>query len=914
MPLLGREDHLSACQIAWRSAQCASAAVLVGAPGIGKTSLLRAATADAAAAGGQVLATTGLRAEADVPLGNLADLLDPAVREVLDQLPDPQASALRFTLRMTADDHEVDGFLLVRAVTNALRALCVRRRVVLAIDDAQWLDPDTARLLCLAATWLRDLPIGWLVAVRAGHEGSGIARTVLHELAQDAVTIAVPPLDDAILYHLVTERFPGPWPTGVIRRVVTLSGGNPYTALELARETAASGRHDARVPPTLADSLRARLLRLSLVATEVVRFAALTQQPTRRLLRSLLGESADAAIEQAVRLEVLEYREPTEVVRFTHPLVTEVVLRSMDRSARRTAHRMLASVVSDPDEAAGHLAEGTDGPDEEVAALVADVAWRMSRRGMLAGAVVLAEAALRLSPDGASLAAWNRRIDMLEILERADERERARVLAAQWIAEDPPDEDVVRGRLTFFRSLLEPAYAVSCELLAEAVEQLAADPAKHAYTSALLANWLMGEWKFEAARPLAEQAVRVARTTERPDILRWTLGVQARLAAATPLPEAGRLLQEAVDLPGWDPTEIPMLTPEATLGLWHLERGELSAARSRLEQVHQASEQSGHTHGLVSSLQCLMLVEFAAGRWAQADEYALAILQNSTVHGVEFTTDRYVVRTLVPAGRGHTAEVRGTVTEALATNVVNDSIVDLILLRGIAAHLELSIGDPAAAVAWLDPVAESMWGHAFGNILMTGIETDLIESYARVGRTGEAADRLNWFRTKADLLDNPLAQIAAARCRAVLDLATGDAAKAAADLEAMLPAARQSEVPIELGRFLLILGTARRRARLRRAATAALDETVRLLEKLGADGWAGQARAERAKLAHSTDGPLTPTEQRIVELVELGNTNAEIAAILLLREKTIEANLTRIYRKRGVRGRVDIARRADGPR
>ncbi|MFF5297237.1 helix-turn-helix domain-containing protein [Paractinoplanes globisporus] len=95
---------------------------------------------------------------------------------------------------------------------------------------------------------------------------------------------------------------------------------------------------------------------------------------------------------------------------------------------------------------------------------------------------------------------------------------------------------------------------------------------------------------------------------------------------------------------------------------------------------------------------------------------------------------------------------------------------------------------------------------------------------------------------------------------------------------------------------------------MRRAAATSIDEAIVIFTRLGAEAWTVQARAERAKLAHQSDGTLTPTEQRIADLVQLGRTNAEIATILLLREKTIEANLTRIYRKLGIRSRKDLIR------
>jgi DNA-binding CsgD family transcriptional regulator len=77
---------------------------------------------------------------------------------------------------------------------------------------------------------------------------------------------------------------------------------------------------------------------------------------------------------------------------------------------------------------------------------------------------------------------------------------------------------------------------------------------------------------------------------------------------------------------------------------------------------------------------------------------------------------------------------------------------------------------------------------------------------------------------------------------------------------------------------------------------------------LGAQRWQALAEAQRARLAPGRDDSLTPTERRIADLVTAGHSNPEIAATLYVSVKTVEANLTRIYRKLGLRSRIDLAR------
>jgi len=60
---------------------------------------------------------------------------------------------------------------------------------------------------------------------------------------------------------------------------------------------------------------------------------------------------------------------------------------------------------------------------------------------------------------------------------------------------------------------------------------------------------------------------------------------------------------------------------------------------------------------------------------------------------------------------------------------------------------------------------------------------------------------------------------------------------------------------------------------------------------------------------HSTTSTLTETERRVAELVGSGRPNQETAAELLMSVKTVEANLTRIYRKLPVRSGTELANR-----
>jgi DNA-binding CsgD family transcriptional regulator len=115
--------------------------------------------------------------------------------------------------------------------------------------------------------------------------------------------------------------------------------------------------------------------------------------------------------------------------------------------------------------------------------------------------------------------------------------------------------------------------------------------------------------------------------------------------------------------------------------------------------------------------------------------------------------------------------------------------------------------------------------------------------------------------------------------------------------------------PFELARSLLALGTAQRRAQYKRAARESLERAAEIFERLGARVWLEKARSEMRHIGGrpASDEQLSETERRIVELVVAGRRNSEVAAQLNLSPNTVAWNLSKIYRKLGVRSRTELA-------
>ena len=98
-----------------------------------------------------------------------------------------------------------------------------------------------------------------------------------------------------------------------------------------------------------------------------------------------------------------------------------------------------------------------------------------------------------------------------------------------------------------------------------------------------------------------------------------------------------------------------------------------------------------------------------------------------------------------------------------------------------------------------------------------------------------------------------------------------------------------------------------------RVAREALTAATEAFDALGSPGWAEQARAELARVGGRkprTDATeLTQTEHQVARLAASGQTNKEIAQALFVTTHTVEAHLTSVYAKLGVRSRTELVTR-----
>ena len=154
-------------------------------------------------------------------------------------------------------------------------------------------------------------------------------------------------------------------------------------ALELVRAPGAEPATDIR------RLLAQRLAALSAEARALLRVVAALAEPT-------VDRVPAAGLEEALAADVVV--RDGERLRFSHPLIAAVVEERTPPAEWRAVHAGLAEQAEDPEQRARHLAAAVEGPDETVAAALADAAARAEARGATTAAAELARAAAELTP------------------------------------------------------------------------------------------------------------------------------------------------------------------------------------------------------------------------------------------------------------------------------------------------------------------------------------------------------------------------------------------------------------------------------------------------------------------------------------------------------------------------------------
>ena len=903
--LVGRDAELHALRDAI-GAPAAGGIVLEGDAGIGKTALWHAGIEQAEERGWRALLARPAEAESSLSHAALGDLLAPLADEFGGALPAPQRHALDVALlRASAGGGAVDARAVGAAALAVLQAASHEAPLLLAVDDVQWLDPASSAALRFALRRLDGEPVVLHATRRLGHEAEPLDVGVAEERL---VRISVGPLDVDALQRILQAQLGEPVPRPAVARIADVSGGNPYYALELARaalrEAGTAGlTAELPLPEGIYAVLQDRLRSLPKVTRNALGSVAAMGHPTIAAVSTAVDAGAlDAAFAAGV------LREQRDRVHFEHPLLAEAAYRLLPPSRRRAVHARLAELASDAEQRACHLAAGSTQPDAVIAADIEAGALEAAARGAPAAAAELLESSARLEPDLERAAL--RRISATREHVAAGDGRRAIALATALVDELPPGPLRARALVTLAEQ--EGQTKDLSRFAAQAVAEAGDD--REVLMEALLAQGvgLFIEGSEEAGYDAAKRAYELCGPHTPLPLRIQAMTYYGELAQFRGEPEGMRLLREAAELEGDELIPDAYRGPGTRLGRTLGFADELDEGRRLLEERMRRAIELGDDESRIGLLFHLSELEIRAGELDAAlrsAEEGVAIHEGSYAE-LGQSAFSYVIA-LIRTHQGDTDLARQVAEDGLARCEAHNEGLFGAIHRATLGFLDFSLGDYKAAVDWMQPIAEQFRSAPFEPGLPHSFPIpEAVEALAALERLDEADELLGAWDEAGERFDRPRVRATSARCRALIAAARGDLDSALAHAHSAVAQSRELPLPFDLARSLIVLGSLYRRTRQKAAARTALEEAVAILEPLGARLWADRARAELARIGgRARAGGLTPTEERVAELVAEGRSNKEVAEALFVSVRTVEANLTRIYAKLGIRSRTALASR-----
>jgi DNA-binding CsgD family transcriptional regulator len=872
------------------------ALVIRGEPGIGKSALLEYAVG--CADDMRVLRGVGIESESELAFAALHGILRPVLNR-LDDLPEPQADALRGAFGMTPG-RASDRFLIAVGGLTMLSEAADEQPVLCVVDDAQWLDGGSAEALAFAARRLEAEGVVMLFAARDGeaHALDGLPELRLAGLDGDAA--------DALLA--------GGLSLALRDRLLESTHGNPLALIELSAALTPgqrAGRELLPEPLPIGAALENAFLK---------RVRRLPEQTQSLLLLAAADDTGDlgivlqAAREIGVRDDALDPAEAAGLLRvgasgleFRHPLVRSAVYQGAPFSERRTAHLALARALvheQDADRRAWHRAAAVTAPNDEVADELERTSERARRRSGYAAAAAALERSAELTSDegeqagrfvAAANSAWNsgsaQRADVL--LDRAARfASDLRLLA---------DIDHLRG--AFVRA--HGRAAESCTILMAGSSLIAeTDPAKA--IEMLLDAAMAAEYAGDVPRliEIGRRAQSFSRADGDSEFARILVGGMGSMLEAD-TERGSELLRRAIELGADDPERLLY----AGLAAEYL--GDVTTEQALAARAAAHYRTHGRLGSLPVALEVLATAEAWSGLYAAAAADAtegLRILRDTGQAASAPDFLAFLAR--LAAVQGREDECRAYAEEALE----RATALGLGLPAAEASHalalLDLGLGRPTEAFERLHALATAAPGAGHPRLGQLAV-ADLVEAAVLAGRVDAAETAVSSF---AHWIEHSSATPMLAlleRCRG--QLATGDAA-ASHFVEALRLHAGQ-ERPFERARTELLYGEALRRARRRLEARAHLRAALETFGRLGAVTWEERARRElRAsgetarKRDPSTADELTPQELQITRFVSEGATNRQIAAQLFLSPRTIDYHLRKIFQKLDISSRAELIR------
>ena len=902
--LIGRDRELGVLANLIDQAEHSGAAVVVlGDPGIGKSSLLRAAADRGRAAGLRVLATTGIEAEAHLPFAGLHHLLRPVLRE-MSRLPAAQAEALSTAFGMS-EGPSPEPFMIALATLNLLADVATERPVLVVADDVQWLDQPTQDALTFLARRVSGDPIVLIGAVRRPHD-TALAAASLPELDLRG-------LDEASARNVLATTAAG-LSYADTERILRAAAGNPLALVELPLAIrAADGTGGEALPQMLPLTARlerafaARIAELPPLTRDAVLVAAVDNADD--VPEILAGASALAGrpvtvadLEAAMTAGLLRFDDLH--VHFHHPLVRSGVLQLETVTRRYAAHAALAEVlVDEPYRRIWHRAQSVGGQDDRVADELEAAHVVALRRGSVTEAIWALERSAQLTTDSAKR---GRRLLMAAEhafgLGRADLVDQLLTRAARTGLSRLDQARMIWLREIFNDGVPGDAHRVLalCATAMEAIEAAESGLALNLLLGAALRCW------WADTGPAAR--ARVVEVTRRAEGAESDPRYIAALAVAEPVRQGGAVIDLLSQVVIESVTDADALR---LLGMAAHAVGDPVRAADFLDRSEAMLRKQGrlgllpHVRGMQSP------VYLELGDWDRAGEAAEECRRFASETGQPIWDNSQIVnearsealhgdteRALELAARGeHSPVIRD----------LNDLRCCLQLARGFAL---ITSGRHAEAVDALvqlfDPASPTYHQRErFSGVMF------LAEAAVHANRHDDARAVIADLEQVAAMTPAPLLHVQLSYARAVL----------ADDTEAerlYLAALGQNLArwPWVRARLELAYGRWLRRQRRVAESRQPLRSAQITFDLIGASSWSEQARSELRAAGERTRAPglsaqnvLSAQELQIARLAAEGLSNREIGERLYLSPRTIGSHLYRIFPKLEIISRAQLAAR-----
>jgi DNA-binding CsgD family transcriptional regulator/tetratricopeptide (TPR) repeat protein len=855
-------------------------ALLSGAPGIGKSTLLDAACERARDRGYQLVRAEGVEFESQLSYAALNQVLRP-LGESVDRLEPDLRGPLRTALGL-APGPGADPLVLGNACLAVLADAAAARPLLVAVDDVHWIDRASALVLGFVVRRVADVRVGLLMTTRPAQATLfSHAVTFEHEIA---------PLAAEDARRLLRTRFPG-LSEAQQARIGTYAEGNPLALVELAAAASSPAGIPVAASPSdrVAGLYSARIAELPGSARRFLLLAALEAAGDPAALRAAAGERWLDDLHTCEAAGLARIDAGTGRVAFGHPLIRSSAITLAATAERRAAHRDLgAALATDPTRQAWHLAAAAVGPDESVAAALDAVGAGAFGRGDAGGAIAAAVRAAELSPRPEDRARRLAKAGWFGAVITHD------ASAAQRLSATATDRDALYAAATlphlYLAGHADPDVAHRTLDRALDLEPGPSDAAFGALQAQQILAWFTQRTDiWEAHRRHVERLG--APVTERlaQAFLRGRVAPQLAL-----LP----LLDRAIETLDGDDLQALALVPSAQF----VDR--LPACRGPLWRIVDNAPAAGSSLVAMLALEHLVDDAVVAGRWSEADR----LLDRARA----VTPDRELLLAVglrwheaqLAARRGDRDTVARVSEETLAWSAPFQAPVVELQFRVPRALDHLAHAEWEAAYHELTQVMPP--GRPFSEYpLVPALTLDLVEAAVHTGRGAEARTHVAIMEESgcAGLSSRIGLLVAAAGAVAASDEALFDAARAHPGFERW---------PFERARVELAHGLHLRRARSHVAARRRLESARAGFLRLGATAWADRAadglRASGHALVRREPGSaaLTAQELEIAQLAACGLTNKQIGDRLLLSHRTVATHLYHLFPKLGVTTRAAL--------